>query len=113
MTKHKKAAGLVFALWLTWLNFPISAFCTDLSQRAKANQTAITRHDINVLCSPAKTIQHPTPSADAPQRKKMSKWVWIGSVGSLALGGLIYALTQGGDDENGNDSDAGDFTVNW
>lgn len=113
MTKHHKTAGLVLALWLTWLNFPISAFCDDLSKHAQSNQSAITRHDIKVLCSPAQTIQQPSPSADAPQPKKMSKWVWIGGLGSLALGSLIYALTQGGDDENGDNSETGDFSVNW
>jgi hypothetical protein len=113
MIKRNKTAGLVLALWLIGLNFPISAFCNDLSPLTKANQKTITRHEIHVLCSPAKTIQDPTPSTDESQRKKMSKWVWIGGVGSLALGGLIYGLTQGGDDDNGDNSDTGNYSVNW
>ncbi len=106
MSSLKRVTTMVLILSIFSLNFPAEVFA---KKEILLANTGITEHQPMILATPEINIP-----VGKVQKKKISKWVWIG-LGVLAVG----AAAGGGGGGGGSDApppagaDTGDVTVTW
>jgi len=98
----KRAVALTLILPVVCLYFPAAGFSSTETDKQ------ITQHPVNFSALPMEQIP-----VETVEKKKISKWVWIG-LGVLAAGGIAAAAAGGsGGGDDPEPAPEGGIEVTW
>lgn len=99
--RRRFVTGLLVLLMLG-LSVPPKNSCAESLRFAKADETAIIRHEPQVMSTAEKEIEYGPAQSN--------KYIWMGAVGLLALAAGTVVLVAGGEDSE--DKNEG-VTIGW